>query len=70
VTDEQHSLLKASDINSMDAFEFHHRCLQQSAKVGVSLVEPLGSEVEGWVRCDSEALLQSRSSLHSHEDEL
>jgi hypothetical protein len=24
VTDEQHSLLKASDINSMDAFEFHH----------------------------------------------
>jgi uncharacterized cupin superfamily protein len=24
VTDEQHSLLKASDINAMDAFEFHH----------------------------------------------
>jgi len=24
VTDEQNSLLKASDINSMDAFEFHH----------------------------------------------
>ena len=24
MTDEQHSLLKASDINSMDAFEFHH----------------------------------------------
>jgi hypothetical protein len=24
MTDVQHSLLKASDINSMDAFEFHH----------------------------------------------
>ena len=24
MSDEQHSLLKASDINSMDAFEFHH----------------------------------------------
>lgn len=24
MTDEKHSLLKASDINSMDAFEFHH----------------------------------------------
>ncbi|MCC5637283.1 hypothetical protein LC593_15720 [Nostoc sp. CHAB 5844] len=24
MTDQQHSLLKAADINSMDAFEFHH----------------------------------------------
>ena len=24
MTDEQHSVLKASDINSMEAFEFHH----------------------------------------------
>ena len=24
MTDEQHSLLKAADINSMDVFEFHH----------------------------------------------
>ena len=24
MTDEQHSLLKAAEINSMDTFEFHH----------------------------------------------
>ena len=31
-------------------------CLQQIAKVGVSPVESLGSEVGGLVRCESAAL--------------
>lgn len=32
MTDEQHSLLKASDINSMDAFEFRHPLLGVNAE--------------------------------------
>jgi hypothetical protein len=31
MTDEQHSLLKASDIHLMDAFEFHHPLNPNSA---------------------------------------